>query len=75
MTIVVVEGTTVARVLVLVRGDVVINVVVVDGFPMRGFGIGARIEPELSGSNQHIIYQNIFSKVIRHTFHSVEGMK
>lgn len=75
MTIVVVEGTTVARVLVLVRGDVVINVVVVDGFPMRGFGIGARIEPELSGSNQHIISQNIFSKVIRHTFHSVEGMK
>ena len=50
MTIVVVEGTTVARVLVLVRGDVVINVVVVDGFPMRGFGIGARIEPELSDS-------------------------
>ena len=62
MTIVVVEGTTVARVLVLVRGDVVINVVVVDGFPMRGFGIGARIEPELSGSNQHIISQNIFQK-------------
>ena len=54
MTIVVVEGTTVARVLVLVRGDVVINVVVVDGFPMRGFGIGARIEPELSGINQHV---------------------
>ena len=34
MTIVVVEGTTVARLLVLVRGDVVMKVVVVDGFPI-----------------------------------------
>ena len=60
MTVVVVEGTTVARVLVLVRGDVVINVVVVDGFPMRGFDIGVRIEPELSGSNRHVISKIIF---------------
>ena len=55
MTIVVVEGTTVARLLVLVRGDVVMKVVVVDGFPMRGFAIDGRIEPELSSINEQLI--------------------
>ena len=56
MTIVVVEGTTVARLLVLVRGDVVMKVVVVDGLPMRGFDIDVGIEPELLGIHQHLIF-------------------
>ena len=76
MTIVVVGGTTVARLLVLVRGDVVMKVVVVDGFPMRGFAIEGMIEPELcqvSMYNKYLIFKILFKS--RHTFHSVEGMK